>query len=60
MKKKIKDLTDNECKKICESSNGVCENCPLDVPNFPICMADLKNIDIKEITKKLSEEVSLK
>ena len=59
MKKKIKDITDIEAKIICERSNGVCENCPLEVSNFPICMADLKNINIKEITKKLSEEVSL-
>lgn len=59
MQKTIKDITDNESKRICERVNGVCENCPLNVPDFPICMADLKNINSEELIKKLNEKVSV-
>lgn len=56
MKKKIRDLTDNELKIIC---NGVCENCPLNVPNFPICMAELKDIDTKDLKARQEQEIDI-
>ena len=55
---KIKDLTDLEAKRICERCNHVCEICPLNIPNFPICMADLKNLNPKMFNKLLNEEIA--
>ena len=47
MKKKIKDLTLEEIKKIC--SNNICDSCPLD-SNNPWCKyGDLEHYGDEEI-----------
>ena len=48
MKKKIKDLTAEECKRICDAKKE-CEKCPLNIDNSAVCMAELKNIDVKDL-----------
>lgn len=49
MKKKIKDLTAEDCKRICDAKKE-CEKCPLNInDNLAVCMAELKNVDVKDL-----------
>ena len=50
MKKKIKDLTQDEIVNIC--SNSSCKTCPLKAPNKPICKDKLSKYDDEEIEIK--------
>ena len=56
MRKKIKNLSDNDCKRICESRPN-CDTCPLNIENSNFCMADLRKINVKEL--KAQQEVSV-
>ena len=54
MLKKIKDLTEEEIKKICEERER-CADCPLMLyKNANICLLDM------EIKEKLEKEIELK
>lgn len=58
MKKKIKDLTAEECERICDTKK-VCENCPLNFDNSAICMIDLKDIDTKDLKARQEQEIDI-
>lgn len=57
MKIKIKDLTAEDCKRICDGKK--CENCPLNFDNSVVCMADLKDIDVKELEARQEQVINL-
>lgn len=53
---KCEGLTTEECRRICDTRK-VCEKCPLNIDNSAMCMADLKNVNVKKIKALQEQEV---
>lgn len=58
---KKKSLSKEQIKIICDFYYvNKCKNCPLNISNTNLCLADLQNVDLDKVKVKLNEFVSMK
>lgn len=58
MKKKIKDLTLNDCRKICKKKDAECQGCPLCSVCYTLGDRDFCNLD--DVGIELNKEIEVK